>query len=268
MTDLHDTRTTAELRGELFGVHIPELQLSEDDYIDGMRAAALGAGDTYLELGSGHGIGLVLAASRFGARAHGVEYLPDAIERSERRARAAGVAEHVTVTRGDVRLADLSDADVVHMHLGPAFHDVLAARAEQLMRPSARVIAAGWTVPGWRPCTDEHATEFAAGAIYRPADPSLHATWHAPDPSDDAIEVTCHADLWELTPVAVRPDGREVRLPVSGEHCMRGSSVLVALPTQSDAHILLRARCRRGGTTQRGQAYYPEKHPRAEGNPP
>lgn len=60
--DPRDPSTTAELRGELFGVHIPELQLSIADYRGGLAAAKLTADERYLELGSGHGRGLVLAA--------------------------------------------------------------------------------------------------------------------------------------------------------------------------------------------------------------
>src|SRR5690606_17412357 len=99
--------TTAEERGELFGIHIPELQLSPDEYRAGFRCAGLQPEERYVELGSGHGNGLVIAAAEFRAHAHGVEYLPDAIDRARRAAEVAGVAEHVTIERADLRSADL-----------------------------------------------------------------------------------------------------------------------------------------------------------------
>ncbi|MCW2950165.1 MAG: hypothetical protein JWN41_1178 [Thermoleophilia bacterium] len=64
---IRPTTTTSDERGELFGVHIPELQLSNDEYRAGMRAAQLAPGEAYLELASGHGNGLVIAASDFEA---------------------------------------------------------------------------------------------------------------------------------------------------------------------------------------------------------
>jgi SAM-dependent methyltransferase len=249
MTAVRDSTTTAELRGELFGVHIPELQLSIDEYRAGLSAARLTTNDRYLELGSGHGRGLVLAATEFGARATGVEYVEDAIERSLASAAKAGVADRVDIVRADLRQLEPTPFDVIHMHLGPAFHDVLAARMERLLAQHARVIAAGWRVPGWLP--DADALEaWDGGYVYRPADPRMQASWgERMDGDPDFVELHVHADLEELEP---RVDGRPAagRIALDRHIAARGTTVLVRAPSVGTLSIW--ARCRAGRLTQRG----------------
>jgi SAM-dependent methyltransferase len=253
MVDERDPTTTAELRGELFGVHIPELQLPVDEYRGGLRAARLAPGESYLELGSGLGRGLVVAASEFDADATGVEYLPDAIAAARRAARAAGVEDRVHVVRDDLRRVDPTPFDVVHMHLGPAFHDVLAARMERLLARHARVVAAGWRVPGWRPLADADAV-WDGGYVYRPADPAMQASWGARGDGAQLrwIELHAHADLFAIEP---RIDGAPAtgHLALDRRTAHRGTTVLVQLPPDG-AELSVWARCRAGRLTQRGPA--------------
>lgn len=251
MTSDDDSTTTAELRGELFGVHIPELQLPAAEYRAGFAAASLRPGERYLELGSGHGHGLLLAAAEFGAHATGVEYLDDAIERTRKAAPSAGVQERVTLVHDDLRRIDPAGFDVIHMHLGPAFHDVLAARLERLLPTDARVIAAGWRVPGWLPDPDA-LDAWDGGYVYRPSDPRMQAVWGAR--TADTIEVHVHADLRDIEP---RIDGAQVagKVAVSRSASGRGTTLLVSQPDLAGDHELtIWARCRAGRFTQRGPA--------------
>lgn len=253
MSDVRDSSTTAELRGELFGVHIPELQLSEAEYRAGLDAATVARGEHYLELGSGHGTGLVIAARDFGVRATGVEYLEDAIERARRAAERAGVADRVKLVRDDLRRVDPTPFDVVHLHLGPAFHDVLAARLERLLTQHARVIAAGWRVPGWLPDADA-LDAWDGGYVYRPADPRMHASWGGQELEAEPpfVELQVHADLFGIEP---RLDGRPARdrIAVDRRDAARGTTVLVALP-DGGGELSIWARDRAGRVTQRGPA--------------
>jgi hypothetical protein len=256
MSDAIDPTTTAEARGELFGVHIPELQLPDEEYRSGLRAAALEPGETYVELGSGHGRGLRIAAAEFGAEAIGVEYLDDANARALETARRAGVADHVHVVRDDLRRYDPAHADVVHMHLGPAFHDVLAPRLERLLTAASRVVAAGWRVPGWLPL-DTALDTWDGGYVYRPADPRMHATWgatHEVDGDELVHELNVHADLAALE---VRVDGSAGGARLSATRAGRGQSLLVAVPREYDGALELWARCRAGRFTLRGQPNRP-----------
>lgn len=249
MNDERDSTTTAELRGELFGVHIPELQLDEEEYRAALRAARLSPGERYLELGSGHGRGLVVAAAEFGAHATGVEYLADAIELARRAADRAGVGDRVELLRDDLRRVDPTPFDVVHMHLGPAFHDVLAARMERQLTQSACVVAAGWRVPGWLADAD---ADWDGGYVYRPADPRRQASWgeRRTDGDPPWVELHVHADLDELEP---RVDGlADGAVALDRTRAARGTVVLVQLPERGELTVW--ARDRAGRLTQRGPA--------------
>lgn len=231
---------------DLFGVHIPELQLDDDAYRRGMEAAGLSAGDTYLELGCGHGRGLVIAAREFGAVATGVEYLPDAIARAHARARSAGV--EVAIQRGDVRASELA-ADVIHMHLGPAFHDVLASRFERLLCGSgARVIAARWGVPGWIPCAT---TPLDDSFVYRPGDPATHGVWDT-DPGARKLMWRAGADLIDVEVHVHPPDGAA---PIELARCdllARGQSLTVTAPAECAGSVAVTGTGRDGETSERG----------------
>jgi len=247
--------TTADERGELFGVHIPELQLPDDEYRAAMRAAALAADELYIELGSGHGNGLVIAAAEFGARAFGVEYLEDANERAVAAALRAGVGDRVNVRREDLRTTDPTPADVLYLHLGPAFHDLLAPRLERMLTRSTRVIAAGWRVPGWLPVPGTQ-DSWDAGYVYRPADPLLHATWGPALDSDTGRivrEFHAHADL---EAIEARVDGvvdDQGSIELSAHVAGRGQSILAAWdPTTIAGEVTLWARCRAGRFSSRG----------------
>jgi SAM-dependent methyltransferase len=273
-----DPRSTADDRGELFGVHIPELQLADDEYRAAFKAAGLTQGERYLELGSGHGRGLIIAAAEFGAVAVGVEYLEDAIERTRRAAADAGVSERVQLVRDDLRRIAPQAANVVHMHLGPAFHELLAPRLERLLDSSTRVIAAGWKVAGWKPL--QAALEaWDGGYVYCPADPTLHTTWqgdvrfldapgHRPGlglalGSRVVLQLEAHAQLTQLELRLGGPGARSVRPALSTYEVERGQHLLVELergmaPGGSadeplDVTIQLWGRSREGRITARGE---------------
>jgi SAM-dependent methyltransferase len=160
----------------MFGVHIPELQLSDSDITAALDAVQMTSGERFVELGCGEGRALVAAAKR-GATAVGIDYLPDALDKARQRAEHAGV--DVELVRGDLEMYDLSAADIVLMHLGPAFHDRLASKLERELQSHARVVACGWGVPGWLEC--DQSRHWDGGWIYRPADADNFVRWHAYD---------------------------------------------------------------------------------------
>ncbi len=162
-----------------FGAHIPGVQLTDGHRAAALDLAGLQAGEQYLELGSGIGRGLVAAARR-GASARGVELLEDACTQSRAAARAAGVADQVEVIRGDLLEHDVSDADVILLHLGPAFHDLLATHLAPRVADTVRIVACGWPVEPWIPRATTIAPEHpawryeprsAAGALVLDASP-------------------------------------------------------------------------------------------------
>lgn len=261
----------------LFGVHIPELQLAVGDFREALAAASLQPGETYLELGCGHGRGLVVAAAEFGARAVGVDYLPEALQRAGKLAARSGV--EVELVHDDLMRVDPTDADVVLMHLGPAFHDVLAPRLEQLLTSTTRVVACGWPVPGWFEQWDAY--DFAAGYVYRPGDPRQHGEWHVPGmpvhstPGQplpelrrdlgesevvDALTFTAGVDLHDVELRQHSDSAQHLDVRTAAHTLGRGQSAIVEVrwPTRGnrDASVETRieiwARSRSGRFTQRG----------------
>lgn len=227
-----------------FGRHIPGVALSDAMYRRGLHCAHLVHGERYLELGCGAGRGLVIAAREFGAVSSGIDADDASCKAAERRCQRSGIA--ATIEHGDVRACTL-DADVIHMHLGPAFHDLLASRMERLITsPTTRVIAARWGVPGWLADGVDVAGD---NMVYRPGDPLLHAML---DYDPDAHQIIIHAcaDLDEA--VLIRNDSASV--PVG--RLARGQSRTVELPQPRGASVtyVLHALGRDGMSRERGAA--------------
>ena len=82
-----------------------------------LEIAKVGADDYVIDLGSGDGRINILAATKYGARGHGLEIDRRLIAQAEARARAAAVTDRVTFEEGDLFAADLSKASVVTMYL-------------------------------------------------------------------------------------------------------------------------------------------------------
>jgi SAM-dependent methyltransferase len=105
--------------------------------------------DFVIDLGSGDGRN-VIAAARRGAQALGVEYNPDLVELSKRRAMEAGVAAKAQFVQGDMYVADISKASVLALFLLP--QNMLRLRDKFLtLQPGSRIVSNTFSIEGWRP---------------------------------------------------------------------------------------------------------------------
>ena len=114
--------------------------------------------DVVMDLGSGDGRNIIAAAKR-GARAIGVEYNPDMVALSRRRAQEAGVADRATFVQGDMFEADISKATVLALFLLPSNLDKLASKFLTL-KPGTRIVNNTFNVTGW----EADATETVEGS--------------------------------------------------------------------------------------------------------
>jgi SAM-dependent methyltransferase len=115
-----------------------------------LELAQVGPQDFVLDLGSGDGRIVILAARRFGASGLGVEIVPELVERSRRNAQLAGVAERARFAEQDLFKTDLSAATVVTMYLLQEVN--LQLRPALLaLRPGTRVVSHDWDMGDWRP---------------------------------------------------------------------------------------------------------------------
>ena len=115
-----------------------------------LELAQVGPQDFVLDLGSGDGRIVILAARRFGARGLGVEIVPDLVERSRRNAAEAGVAERAKFVEQDLFKTDLSVATVITMYLLQEVN--LQLRPALLaLRPGTRIVSHDWDMGDWQP---------------------------------------------------------------------------------------------------------------------
>jgi precorrin-6B methylase 2 len=109
--------------------------------------------DFVMDLGSGDGR-TVIAAARRGARALGVEYNPELVELSRRRAKDAGVSDKAKFVQGDMYEADVSKATVLALFLVPENLDKLQ-KTFLGMKPGTRIVLNTFGVSDWDPDASE-----------------------------------------------------------------------------------------------------------------
>ena len=126
--------------------------------VDNMLALSkLTPQDYLIDLGSGDGI-TVISAAKKGARAHGVEFNPDMVALSQRKAKEAGVSDKATFAQGDLYEADLSKATVITLFLLPNINLKLRPSLLEL-KPGTRIVSNTFDMGDWQ--SDAEATSEA-----------------------------------------------------------------------------------------------------------
>ncbi len=120
-----------------------------------LQMAGTGAGDTVYDLGSGDGRIVIEAASRFGARAVGVELNPQLARESAERIQELGLEERARIIQGDLFETDVTTATVVTVYLLQAANRQLSPILEKSLQPGTRVVAHDIRIPDWRPAEEE-----------------------------------------------------------------------------------------------------------------
>jgi Predicted RNA methylase len=105
--------------------------------------------DYLIDLGSGDGR-TVIAAAKMGAQALGIEYNPDMVEISKKKAEEAGVSMRTKFIRADLFEYDLSEATVITMFLLPEINMKLRSRLLDL-KPGTRIVSNTFTMGDWEP---------------------------------------------------------------------------------------------------------------------
>lgn len=123
-------------------------------------------GETVFDLGCGDGRVLITAAQKYKAKAVGVEIDDKLVERAVDRVVALNLQNRVTVLKGDLLEADLSDADVVVIYLLTGSNEQLRPRLEKYLKPGARVVSYAYAVPGWKPLKIDRSDEQHGHTIY------------------------------------------------------------------------------------------------------
>ena len=115
-----------------------------------LEIAQVGPNDHVIDLGSGDGRIVILAAKQFGARGLGVEIVPELVQRSRLNAKAVAVEGRVEFREQDLFKTDLSAATVITMYLLPEVN--LQLRPSLLrLEPGTRIVSHDWDMGDWPP---------------------------------------------------------------------------------------------------------------------
>jgi SAM-dependent methyltransferase len=166
--------------------------------------------DYIIDLGSGDGRNIIAAAKR-GARGHGVEYDPEMVALSQKKAKEAGVADRAKFIRGDMYEADVSRATALVLFLLPVNLDRMRDKFLKLP-PGTRIVNNGYRISGWEEIETGHIggdciTWCTAYLYLVPA--QVAGTWRLP-----GGEVRFEQDFQALNGFLTRKDGRTI--PVQG----------------------------------------------------
>ncbi|HVR53618.1 MAG TPA: methyltransferase domain-containing protein [Pseudorhodoferax sp.] len=129
---------------------VPFITTPDNVTLEMLRIANVGASDHLIDLGSGDGRIVIVAAQRYGASGLGVEIVPDLVRQSEESARKAGVADRVQFREQDIFKTDLSGASVITMYLLPDVNLALRPRLLAL-KPGTRIVSHDWDMGDWKP---------------------------------------------------------------------------------------------------------------------
>ena len=124
-----------------------------------LELAGVTRDDVVVDLGSGDGRIVILAAQKYGARGVGVELDAKLVERSRQIAREAEVADRVSFVQGDLFAADLSSATVVTLFLSPSVNNELEPKLKRELKPGARIVSHQFPIGRWAPDRTVRAVE-------------------------------------------------------------------------------------------------------------
>jgi precorrin-6B methylase 2 len=116
-----------------------------------LSLAGVKPGEMVYDLGCGDGRIVITAATKFGARAVGVEIRRDIYETTLARVAALGLSERVRIVHGDALKTDLAPADVVTLYLLTSSNERMRPVLEAQLKTGARVVSHDFEIRGWRP---------------------------------------------------------------------------------------------------------------------
>ena len=129
---------------------VPFITSPDNVTLEMLNAAGVKRGDHVIDLGSGDGRIVILAAKRFEATGLGVEINPRLVEISKTNARNAGVADKAEFKVQDLFKTDLAVASVITMYLLPEVN--LQLRPSLLaLKPGTRIVSHDWDMGDWKP---------------------------------------------------------------------------------------------------------------------
>ena len=128
-----------------------------------LKMAAVNKKDTVYDLGCGDGRIVITAAQRYGARGVGIDIDPDRVAEATENVRKAGVADRVSIVRGDLFEADIGAATVVTLYLLTDLNLKLRPKLLRDLKPGTRVVSHAFSMGDWNP---ERTAEVGGTTVY------------------------------------------------------------------------------------------------------
>jgi hypothetical protein len=136
--------------GAAFSEDVPFVVTPDNVTLEMLKLAQVGPKDHVIDLGSGDGRIVIVAAKRFGASGLGVEIVPDLVKKSRENALNAGVSDRAQFREQDLFETDLSKATVVTLYLLPEVNLQLRPKLQKL-RKGTRIVSHDWDMGDWKP---------------------------------------------------------------------------------------------------------------------
>jgi hypothetical protein len=121
-----------------------------------LEAGHVKSEDIVYDLGSGDGRIVITAVQKFGARAVGVEIMPDLCRKATDRIKSLGLESRARILEDSLFRVDLSPATVVTMFFLTSSNERLKPNLEKYLKPGARVVSNQFPIRGWRPTEVVH----------------------------------------------------------------------------------------------------------------
>jgi len=131
-----------------------------------LEVARVKANDIVYDLGSGDGRIVIAAAQKYGAKAIGVEMLPDLCRQAQLRIHELGLDDRASIVEGNVFHVDISPATVVTMYFMTDSNERLRPNLEKYLKPGTRVVSNQFPIKKWKPVSVEHARSGMEYTIY------------------------------------------------------------------------------------------------------
>lgn len=116
-----------------------------------LALAKVNQNDTLVDLGSGDGRIIIMAAEEFGASAFGVEADPLRVLWSRKVIRRRGLKDKVKVIWGNFFTQSLVEASVVAIYQGHDINNQLKTKLASELTPGTRVVSYSFPFDGWTP---------------------------------------------------------------------------------------------------------------------
>ena len=129
---------------------VPFVTSPDNVTLEMLSISSVRRGDYVIDLGSGDGRIVILAAKRFEATGLGVEIDPMLVEKSKANARDAGVADKAEFREQDLFKTDLTPATVITMYLLSEVNLQLRP-AILALKPGTRIVSHDWDMGDWAP---------------------------------------------------------------------------------------------------------------------